>query len=151
MPTINQLNAIDQPSGSDLLPIYSQSNGDARKISLNNLLAYIARSFASPEFQSQYSTPGASGFNIQVNDSSNNTWLVINPAAGYAVGAITLPAVANCVDGQEVLVNCSQQVAAFTVNGNGAIAVQGAPNALGAEDFFRMRFQLQTKIWYRVG
>jgi len=151
MPTINQLNAIDTPSASDLLPIYSQSNGDARKISLGNFLNFLAKSFASPEFQTQFNTPGGSGFNIQVNDSGQNTWLIINPAAGYAVGAITLPAVGNAVDGQEVLVNCSQQVAAFTVNGNGAIAVQGAPNALSAEDFFRMRYHADSKIWYRVG
>lgn len=151
MPTINELNATDSPSGSDQIPIYSQSNGDARKLSLTNLLKFISRSFASPEFQNQYSTPGGSGFNIQVNDTSDNTWLIINPATGYAAGAITLPAVGNCVDGQEILVNCAQQVTSFTVNGNGAIAVQGAPSALGAEDFFRLRFQQQTKIWYRVG
>lgn len=41
MPTINSLNAIDSPDGSDLLPIWSQQNGDARKISVNNLKDYI--------------------------------------------------------------------------------------------------------------
>lgn len=151
MPTINELNAATQISGSDLLPIFSQSNGDARKISITTLLQYIARSFASPEFQQQWATPGASGFAIQVNDSANNTWLIINPAGGYAAGSIVLPSVSNCVDGQEILVNCSQQVNSFSVDGNGAIAVQGAPTALGADDFFRLRFQYQTKIWYRVG
>lgn len=151
MPTINQLNAVDTPSASDLVPIYSQSNGDARKLSLANLLNFIATSFASPEFQTQYNTPTATGFSIQVNDSGNNTWLIIAPAAGYATGAITLPAVGNCVDGQEILVNCSQAVTTFTVDGNGAIAVNGAPTTLAANAFFRMRYQLQTKIWYRVG
>ena len=38
MPSINQLNAADQLSGSDLLALYSQANGDARKISLTNLM-----------------------------------------------------------------------------------------------------------------
>ena len=41
MPTINSLNAIDSPDGSDLLPIWSQQNGDARKISVNNFKDYI--------------------------------------------------------------------------------------------------------------
>ena len=151
MPTINQLNSIDAPNASDLLPVYSQNNGDARKLSIYNLLAYISKQFASPAFTNQWATPGATGFSIQVNDSGNNTWLIINPAAGYASGSITLPAVSNCVDGQEVLVNTSQAVASFTVNGNGAISVVGAPSSLSAGDFFRMRFQYQTKIWYRVG
>lgn len=151
MPSINQLNSVDNPSASDLLPIYSQSNGDARKISLGNFMNFIKKSFASPQFQTQYSTPGATGFSVQVNDTADNTWLIINPYAGFASGAITLPAVANCVDGQEILVNCTQQVTSFVVNGNGAIQVLGAPTALGAEDFFRMRFQGDTKMWYRVG
>lgn len=41
MPTINSLNAIDSPDGSDLLPIWSQQNGDTRKISVNNFKDYI--------------------------------------------------------------------------------------------------------------
>ena len=153
MPTINQLNAIDSndASGSDLLPVYSQSNGDARKLSLTNLSKWLAKSFAAPEFQTQWSTPQATGFSIQVADNGNNTWLIINPAAGYATGAITLPSALNAVDGQEVLVNCTQAVTTFTVNGNGAIDVLGEPATLAANGFFRLRFQAQTQIWYRVG
>lgn len=151
MPTINQLSATDSPSGSDLLPLYSQSNGDARKLSLTNLLAFIGRSFASPEFQNQWVTPSGSGFSTQVNDSGQNTWLIINPTGTLAAGGITLPAVGNCVDGQEILVNCSQAITTFTVNGNGAIDVRGAPTTLAANAFFRLRFQAQTLIWYRVG
>lgn len=151
MPTINQLNSVDNPSASDLLPLYSQSNGDARKLSLSNLLNFIGQSFASPEFFTQYSTPGASGYNIQVNDSSQNTWLVISSLSTYATGAITLPAVGNCVDGQEVLVNFTNAVTSFTVNGNGAVQVIGAPTTISASGYFRMRYMAQAKIWFRVG
>ena len=151
MATINQLNAVDTPSGSDLVPIYSQSNGDARKLSLTNLLNWMMQSFAPPSFTTQWATPSATGFNVQVNDATENTWLIINPAAGYATGAITLPATANCVDGQEIIVNCTQAVTTFTVNGNGAIDVLGEPSTLAANGFFRLRYQAQTKIWYRVG
>jgi len=151
MPQINQLSAVDRLQPSDQVPIYSSTNGDARKASMSLFLAFIKQYFASPEFVNQFNTPGATGFNVQVNDSSDNTWLVINPSAGYASGAITMPYVDNCVDGQEVLVNCTQQVTAFIVNGNGAIAVSGEPSALGADDFFRMRFHGASKTWYRVG
>jgi hypothetical protein len=151
MTTIDQLNSIDTPSGSDLLPIYSFQNGNARKLSISNFVAYILSSFASPTYQTQYSIPGATGFTIAVNNTSSNTWLVINPASAYATGAITLPDVAKCVDGQELIVNCSQQITTFTVNGGGAIAVNGAPTSLAADDFFRLRFQKQTQSWYRVG
>lgn len=150
MPTINQLSAITTLSGSDLLPVYSAQNGDSRKISVTNLMAYLQASFASPEFVNQYSAPAATGFTVTVNDSSDNTWLIISPVAGYADGAITLPAVANCVDGQEIAVNCSQAVTAFVVNGNGAIDVLGEPTTLAAGAYFRLRYNATTKIWYRV-
>lgn len=155
MTTINQLTALDTPSGSDLLPIYSQTNGDARKISLANLLEWIQSSLspsgAVPEFVTQHAMPSSTGFNVQINDASNNVWLILTPTTGLAAGTITLPAVAHCVDKQEVLVNCTQQVTTLTVAGNGAAAVTGEPSSLAADDRFTMRFDDATKSWYRVG
>lgn len=151
MPTINQLNQVTQLYSSDQMPIYSNANGDARKASLNQLLQFIETSFAPPSFTNQVVAPSASGFNIAVADSGNNVWLIMNPLAGYAAGTITLPAVANAVDGQEIMVNSTQAVTALTVNGNGAVAVNGAPTALTANAFFKMRFYGIQKTWYRVG
>lgn len=157
MPTINQLSAIDTPSGSDLLALYSQSNGDARKMSLSNLLAWIDAntpavvSSSQPQFVTQYAAPSATGFTVQILDGSANVWLILTPTAGFAAGTIKLPAVSQCIDKQEVLVNCTQQVTTLTVDGNGATAVTGEPATLGADDFFRLRFDLATASWYRVG
>lgn len=151
MPTINQLSSITTVSGSDLIPVYSQSNGDSRKISVTNLLAYFRSNLTAPEFSTQYASPSATAFTIAVNDSSDNTFLVLAPLAVYADGAITLPAVANCIDGQEVLVCSSQVVTAFVVNGNGAVDVIGSPTALTAGGFFRLRFDATYSIWHRVG
>lgn len=44
MPSINQLNAIDTLSDGDLLPVFSTSNGDARKASLSTLKTYLESS-----------------------------------------------------------------------------------------------------------
>ena len=41
MPAINQLNALGTPSESDLVPVYSQQNGDARKLSLGDLKDFV--------------------------------------------------------------------------------------------------------------
>ncbi len=78
MPTINQLNSIDTPSGSDLLPLYSQSNGDARKLSLSNLLLWLttntptATNNNQPQFTTQYAAPSATGFTVQILDGSES-------------------------------------------------------------------------------
>ena len=157
MPTINQLNSIDTPSGSDLLPLYSQSNGDARKLSLSNLLLWLttntptATNNNQPQFTTQYAAPSATGFTVQVLDGSDNVWLILTPTAGFAAGTIKLPDVSKCVNKQEVLINCTQAVTTLTINGNGATAVTGAPTALAANTFFRLRFDSATSSWYRVG
>ncbi len=151
MPTINQLSSVDTLSSSDQIPVYSSSNGDARKASLNALLTFIDGSFSQSEFPVQFATPSATGFNVNVTDSGNNAWVIIQPAAGYAAGSITLPAVANCVDGQEIKVNCTQAVTTFTVNGNGATSVIGAPTTLAANGFFTMKYYSAYQAWYRLG
>lgn len=151
MASINQLNAVDTVSGSDLLALYSQSNGDARKLALSKLAAWMATQITSNDDKvTQYSAPSSSGFTAQVNDDSASIWLILIPSAGYAAGTIKLPSFGNAIDKQEVLVNCTQAVTALTVDGNGA-TVTGAPTTLAANDFFRLRFDGVTSAWYRVG
>lgn len=151
MPTINQLSAVDQVVSSDQVPIYSSENGDARKASMAVLLAFFAGQItANDDKLSQYAAPSATAFNVQVNNAGQSVWLILTPTAGFAAGTLTLPAVANCVDRQEILVNCTQAVTALTVAGNGA-TVTGAPTTLAANAYFRLRFDAVTKTWYRVG
>jgi hypothetical protein len=156
MPTINQLSATDTLAAGDQVPVYVASSGDARKAAMSVMLAYMQANLTFPDtgfvdYATQYASPSATGFNVAITDSSANTHLILTPTAGYATGTITLPAVANCIDKQEVLVNCTQQVTTLTVNGNGATAVTGEPAALGADDFFRLKYDLATSTWYRVG
>lgn len=151
MPQINQLSAADQVNNSDQIPIYSSTDGDARKASLALLKAFFQEgTTASDDKITQFSAPSATGFSVQVNNDSDSVWLVLTPTAGFAAGAIVLPSSANCVDRQEVLVNCTQSVTAFAVSGNGS-AVTGSPTTLAANGFFRLRFEAVTGTWYRVG
>lgn len=151
MPQINQLAAVDQVQPSDQVPIYSSSNGDARKASLSLLKAFFQEGVTAADDKiTQYAAPSATGFSIQVNNAADSIWLVLTPTAGFAAGTLVLPAVANCVDRQEILVNCTQVVTTLTVSGNGA-TVTGAPTTLAANGFFRLRFDAITDTWYRVG
>lgn len=151
MPQINQLAAVDQVQSGDQVPIYSAANGDARKASLALLKTFFQEGITAADDKiTQYAAPSATGFSIQVNNDADSVWLVLTPTAGFAAGTLVLPAVANCVDRQEVLVNCTQAVTTLTVSGNGA-AVTGAPTTLSANGFFRLRFDAITDTWYRVG
>lgn len=151
MPQINQLAAADQLQSGDQVPIYSAANGDARKASLALLKTFFQEGITAADDKiTQYAAPSATGFSIQVNNDADSVWLVLTPTAGFADGTLVLPAVANCVDRQEVLVNCTQAVTTLTVSGNGA-TVTGAPTTLAANGFFRLRFDAITDTWYRVG
>jgi hypothetical protein len=156
MPQINQLSAVDQLATGDNFPIYSASNGDARRAPLSVLLAYIQANLAfsyAPQFETQYAAPSASGFSVTIAPSTagGNVHLILTPAAGYAAGTIVLPAVSTVVDKQEVLVNCTQLVTSLTVDGNGAVAVTGEPTSLSANGFFRLKYDAVLQTWYRVG
>lgn len=158
MPRINQLSAVDKINMGDLFVIYATGNGDARKAAASVLLQFMQDNLEFPggfgSYTTQYSSPSATNFNIAISDggdNNSNVHLILTPTAGYADGAITLPPVAGLTDKQEVLVNCTQQVTAFVVNANGATAVTGAPTSLGADDFFRLKYDEATSTWYRVG
>jgi len=151
MSTINQLSAIDVLSGSESIPVYSPSNGDIRRISASNMRIFMQEgNNALVDKTTQYAAPSATGFSVAITDSSASIWLILTPGAGYAAGTIVLPALANCEDKQEVLVNCTQAITTLTINGNGS-TVTGAPTAMTANSFFRLRFDDVTNVWYRVG
>lgn len=152
MPTINQLTAVDELTGSDLIPIYSQSNGDARKASMTLLAEFVKSTIVVADDKiTQYAAPSVNGATIQVNDDSSSVWLIVTPANTFAAGTIKLPAVTNCGDRQEILVNYANGVAALTIDGNGATMIVGAPTTMTANSFFRLRFDAVMKTWYRVG
>lgn len=151
---IDKLTATDAIVGGDQIAVGKTSAGDDRRAAATVLLAYMQASLTFPtatEFTTQYAAPSATGFNVAITDDSDNIWLVITPVAGYAAGTITLPAVANAADKQEILINCTQAVTTLTIDGNGAAAVTGEPTGLSADDFFKLRFDFPTKTWYRIG
>lgn len=132
---------------------YFAGNVDAQdyRYSAAALLAYMQDNLEFPSaYTPQYSAPSATAFSVQITDGRDNIHLILTPAAGYADGEIVLPAVANCVDGQSILINCTQIVTALVVDGNGA-TVTGAPTTLAANAYFTLKFDDVTDTWYRVG
>jgi hypothetical protein len=151
MPTINQLAGLSQVSGGDLLPIYVPNNGDARKVSVTQLLTYFQTVFAAPTVSTNLYTPG-DGFNVTVpTPVSEQQWMLLQPAGTLATGTITLPLNTGTPDGTQLLVTTTQIITAFTLALNGAAAAFGAPTTLAANAFFTMRFYQATNSWYRIG
>lgn len=154
MTDIYGLSSEDQLSVGDLIPIWSSNASDTRRVSITALVNFMMAQIAENSgFRTQYAAPISSGFSITIAPpvDGTSTFLLLTPAGSLPAGAIALPLLANCIDGQEVLVACTQPVTALTVSGGGAIAVNGAPVTLAANSFFRLRFDFISKSWYRVG
>lgn len=147
MTTINKLSAIQTLSNGDQLLVWSTDNGDSRKASLSSLMAFIESAFASPEFTTLINAPTNSGFNYQMGAQTTNVWLIINPTGTFAAGTITLPATADCFDGQSVIVTSSQVITTLTLDGNGSTLI-GAPTTIGLGGFFQLRFNKLQSTWY---
>ena len=113
------------------------------------VLDFIEANFGSPEFTTIINAPTSSGFNILLAAATSNLWLIINPTGPFVAGTITLPPVASCYDGQQIIVVCSQSITTLTLAGNGATLV-GAPAALGTGGFFALRFNDLQDAWYCV-
>lgn len=159
MPQINQLSTLDTLTAGDLLVLYSSNNSDARKATLAALTDYLETSLdlndKKESFTTQYSSPNATAFNVTVNDGdtsdSANCWLILTPNATYADLTITLPPVASLVDKQEIVINCTQIVTTLTMALNGATDLLGEPTTLGANDYFKIKYDKPFKTWYRIG
>lgn len=150
MPTINQLSGLSQVSGGDLLPVYVSNNGDARKMSVTQLLQYFQQTFAAPTVATNLYVPG-SGFNITVpTPTSEQQWMLLQPASTLSSGTITLPLNTGVPDGTQLLVTSTQTITTLAISLNGASAASGAPTTLAAGEFFTLRFYQATNSWYRV-
>jgi hypothetical protein len=143
------------PTAGSSVPFFDVANGADRRVSLNGLAAAIDPLLTASQVMTQYAAPAATGFSVTVAPAvaGQSVFLLLTPVAGYAAGTIVLPAVATCVDKQEVTITSTQNVNALTVSGNGA-PVNGAPTVLGtsgAPVFARLRFDAVLSSWYRVG
>lgn len=150
MPEINQLQTLTTIAGGDQLAVYDADNGDARKSSITLLLQYIQDNITFPSggYTTQYAAPSTDGVSIPIT-GTNSVHLIVTPTVSLASLTIVLPGAP--ADKQQVLVNCTQLVTALTIDGNGAISVTGEPTTLAQNDFFTLKYDEPTSVWYRVG
>lgn len=151
MPTLNELSVLSTINSGDLVPFFSNSNGDTFVVSVSNLSKVIQSLLSSNDDKiTQYSSPSSTGFSVSIEDDSNSIYLILSPTATFAAGTIVFPTKSKCIDKQEILVSCTQIVSTLTGNGNGATLI-GFPTTLAANSYFRMRYDIINSVWYRVG
>lgn len=152
MTIINKLTRTDTVTAGDVVPVYVQSQGDARGAAMSVIAEYVLGTIelTGTDFVTQYALPSATGFSIQVNDTSENTHLIISPTGSFAAGTIVLPTFANLIEGQQVMVTITQPLAALTVAPSGS-SVIGAPTGLVTNQTFELKYDSASTTWYMVG
>lgn len=152
MSTIGRLTRVDTLSAGDVVPVYVQSQGDARGAAMSVIAEFVLSTIevSGTDFVTQYALPAANGFSIQVNDTSENTHLVISPTGPFATGTIVLPAFSKLIEGQQLMVTITQALSSLTIS-SGIASVIGAPAGLIANQTFIIKFDSASSAWYTIG
>lgn len=143
MTTINNLTTTTV-TASDLLPVYSTANSDARKVSVSALTTYVLDQISPRDQVVQYAAP-LSGETVTVERIGGNTRLILVPTGPIAAVTIALDSVP--VELETLSVSCSQTVSAVTLTGG---TVSGAPGSIGAATPFTLQYDAVSAVWRRV-
>lgn len=153
--TINKQTPVT-PTLSDRIALWGSNIGRTASTSLTLLLELFQNNLVfpdagRPEANTQYSAPSATGFTVLIEDNNEDTYLILTPVTAYANGAITLPLNTNLRDKQQLTVSTTQAITTFAINLNGASGVTGSITGLGADDYFKLQYDLTLNTWYRIG
>ena len=148
MPTINQLNATDVLTSSDLFPVFSQQNGDARKAAASVVLAYIQDNITSSSstgsvVQHAYITGNDS---ITIESSSANVWLICLPNDPELEVTIVLPT--SPADGQTITLTFTEITYLLYTSTSTLV---GFPCTVSGARPVTVRYDDATDSWYRIG
>lgn len=148
-----RLSITDRIGPNDSVVLWSANNQDFRGVPVDLLAEKIKEDLPQhadyPRMHIQHFNP-TTNFTLDIENSEVGTYLILNPTSGLSTGSIKLPERYSVQDAQEVAVACSQQITNFSIDGNGALVV-GAPNALAASGFFKLKYDKLSNTWYRVG
>lgn len=145
-----RLNITDRIGPNDSVVLWSANNQDYRGVPIELLIERIQENkLDQPPIQIQHFNPNAN-FTLNIENHEVGTYLILNPSASITTGSIKLPERYDVTDGQVLLVACAQQVSNFSIDGNNALVI-GAPNALAANGFFKLKYDKLSNTWYRVG
>lgn len=147
-----RLNITDKIGDSDSVVIWSANNQDYRGVPVEMLIEKIQDGIDKidyPPMLIQHFNPNTD-FALDIENHESGTYLILNPSVSITAGSIKLPERYSVNNGQTVMVSCSQQVNNFSVDGNNALVI-GAPNALAANGFFKLKYDKLSNTWYRVG
>tara|TARA_R110000868_G_scaffold92404_1_gene256451 strand:- start:974 stop:2830 length:1857 start_codon:yes stop_codon:yes gene_type:complete len=116
---------------------------------MSTLLAFIESNFADPDVTTRIVAPTIDGYNVDVGDSGDSTWLIINPTVSATNASVSLPSSTFAVNDQEITIVVTALVDVFSITSAGATVV-GAPNQIATYDSFKLKYNASQLTWYTL-
>ena len=157
MTTINQLTSLSPVTGADNFTVWASSQGDTRRASITDLLAFMQANLTFSngftEYTTQYSTP-LTGNSVIVSNTvpGSNIHMIVTPAGAINNLTLVFPILSSLVDKQDFLFNTSQAITvALTLTAGVGTNIVGGPATVVQNGYFRLKFDALNANWYRVG
>ena len=150
---IDNLSRADALTNGDLFPVWQDENGDTRAVTAEQVKAYVTgqgAGVAPTDYTRIVHSPSASPFEFDIPAAAGHIWLIISPSEAMGAGTVNLPAVEDCVNGQELTISATFPITYLTLDGSGA-SILGEPTSIAADGYFRLRFDESLETWFRVG
>jgi hypothetical protein len=147
---IRELQTIDSLTASDKFAISQTTFGATMAITAGNMVDFFTSSIDVQTLLTFIAQP-VTGFTYSsLSSVTDNIWLIISPTSTIATLTVTLPTSPS--DQQEINVNTTQEVTALTLDGGSkSIIGIGIPVSLAQFSFFKIRYDISTESWYRIG
>lgn len=146
---INELTRVTDPASGDVFPVWSQSEGENRGVSLSQITAYLQNNLSflgAVETLRNFAPATGETITVDIGDF-RNLWIALAPSGTLATLTIDITGVPESL--QEISVSTSAAITALTFTADQSI--QGAAGAMAANGFFRLKYDGVNSIWRRVG
>lgn len=146
---MDELNSISSISSNNYIAIFSQNQGSTVRSTISNLSDYI-QGLITTDKEVVRVNP-LTGTTTSLGSLTDDIWMIITPTgtiATYEIVTVTSP-----VDQQEINVNTTQEITSLTLSvpSGASTTIIGSPTTMSQNDFFTLRYDSSTNVWYRVG
>lgn len=155
MAQINLLTSISKLSAGDLFPVWVTNKSDNFKVAVSTILEYMQNNLVFPSTKAivQKASPD-DGDTIIVSDGDKNDkdiHVLMTPTSGSITVNINLPLKSQLVDKQTILFTTgANSIGILEYESNGA-TLNGAPTSLNPFGFGKIKYDLVSESWNRVG
>ncbi len=150
MTKINELANATELAAGDTFPLWDQSGGDSKQVSLSLLTSYLNTALANLN-ETLYGASPTTGQTVTVAlpSSGNDVWQSLTPAGTIAALTVTLSGTP--VNLQEFTLTSSQTITALTMTAPAGQTIAGALTTIAANGFGHWKYDATNAVWRRIG